>query len=64
MELRLKVKLGDIADFANGINFDKSAYRPGVKIIGVSDFKDYTTPHIDALGEVSEDAVKSNAFLQ
>lgn len=29
------VKLGDIADFSNGINFGKEAYGKGVKLIGV-----------------------------
>ena len=35
-----KVKLGEIATLSNGINFDKSAYTSGVKLIGVSDFKE------------------------
>ena len=28
-----KVKLGEIADFSNGINFGKDAYGKGVKLI-------------------------------
>lgn len=35
-----KVKLGDIASFSNGINFNKTAYEKGVKLIGVSNFGD------------------------
>ena len=31
-----KVKLGDIAEFSNGINFDKSSYGKGIKLITVS----------------------------
>lgn len=63
MEMKT-VKLGDIAEFANGLNFDKAAYRAGVKIIGVSDFKDYSTPVIDSLTEVAVDAVKESARLE
>lgn len=57
MEMKT-VKLGDIAEFANGLNFDKSAYKPGIKIIGVSDFKDYSSPQIDSLSEVAVEAIK------
>lgn len=63
MEMK-SVKLGDIAEFANGLNFDKAAYRSGVKFIGVSDFKDYTSPVIDSLDEVSIDSVKESARLK
>lgn len=63
MEMKT-VKLGEIAEFANGLNFDKAAYRAGVKIIGVSDFKDYTTPVIDDLTEVAVDSVKESARLK
>lgn len=62
MEMK-KVKLGEIADFANGLNFDKSAYKSGAKIIGVSDFQNYTTPNIESLNEVSEDVIKETAKL-
>ena len=30
-----KIKLGDIADFSNGINFRKETYGKGIKLIGV-----------------------------
>ena len=62
MEMKT-VKLGDIAEFANGLNFDKSAYKPGIKIIGVSDFKDYSSPQIDSLSEVAVEAIKKSALL-
>mgnify|MGYP003294062942 CR=1 FL=1 len=35
-----KVALSEVADFSNGVNFDKSAYSSGVKLIGVSNFGD------------------------
>jgi len=58
------VKLGDIADFSNGVNFDKSAYRKGIKLIGVADFKDYTTPVIPSLNEVYSHVVRPNDLLK
>ena len=43
------VRLGDIIDFSNGINFDKSAYTQGIKIVGVSDFGNLFSPNYDEL---------------
>lgn len=63
MEMRT-IKLGDIADFSNGVNFDKSAYRKGIKLIGVADFKDYTTPDIQSLNEVDSHVVRPNDLLK
>jgi len=31
----MTIELGDIADFSNGINFDKTAYAKGISLIGV-----------------------------
>ena len=39
-----RYKLKEIASLSNGINFDKSAYASGIKLIGVSDFKDRIYP--------------------
>ena len=45
-----KVKLGDIAEFSNGINFGKEAYEKGVKLIGVSNFKNrFKNPNIEKI---------------
>ena len=33
--------LGDIAEFKNGLNFNKDQYGEGVKYISVADFQDY-----------------------
>ena len=52
-----KVKLGDIADFSNGVNFDKSAYASGVKLIGVSNFGNRFFPAYDELSEIRKDVV-------
>lgn len=59
-----KVKLGDIAEFSNGVNFDKSAYAPGIKLISVSNFENRFYPDYSELSEISADAVKKNDYLQ
>ena len=46
------IKLGDIADFSNGVNFDKSAYSKGVKLIGVSNFGNRFSPDYNSLEEI------------
>ena len=58
-----KVKLGEIADFSNGINFDKSAYSNGVKLIGVSNFGNRFSPDYSDLSEVREEVVRKSDYL-
>jgi len=58
-----KVKLGDIAEFSNGINFGKDAYSKGVKLISVSNFGNRFSPEYDSLEEIKEDAVRNNDLL-
>ena len=59
-----KVKLGDIADFSNGVNFGKSAYGKGIKLIGVSDFGNRLYPDYESLNEISSDVVRNNDYLK
>ena len=59
-----KVRLGDIADFSNGVNFDKSAYKPGVKIISVSNFGNKLVPDYEELAEIDGSVVRENDYLQ
>lgn len=58
------VKLGDIAEFSNGINFDKSAYSKGVKLIGVSNFGNRFSPDYNSLEEIKKEVVRSNDYLR
>ena len=58
------ILLSDIADFSNGINFEKSAYSVGVKLISVSNFGNRFSPDYEELQEVSEDAVREADYLQ
>lgn len=57
-------KLNEISSLSNGINFDKSAYTSGVKLIGVSDFKKRIHPDYDSLQEVDSKVVKSGDYLE
>jgi len=57
-------KLNEISSLSNGINFDKSAYTSGVKLIGVSDFKNRIHPDYDSLQEVDSKVVKSGDYLE
>lgn len=58
-----KIKLGDIAEFSNGINFGKDAYSKGVKLINVSNFGNRFSPQYDSLDEVKKDVVRNNDLL-
>ena len=60
----VRYKLNEISTLSNGINFDKSAYASGVKLIGVSDFKDRLYPNYDSLQEVDSKVVKSGDYLE
>ena len=57
------VKLGNIADFSNGINFSKDAYTKGVKLIGVSNFGNRFHPEYETLAEIKEEVVKKSDLL-
>ena len=58
-----RVKLGDIAEFGNGLNFGKEAYSKGIKLIGVSNFRNRFYPDYKELEEVKEDIVRQNDLL-
>ena len=57
-------RLNEISSLSNGINFDKSAYTSGVKLVGVSDFKNRIYPDYDSLLEVDTKVVKSGDYLK
>lgn len=58
-----KVALSEIADFSNGVNFDKSAYSSGVKLIGVSNFGNRFSPDYDELQEIDANVVRPGDYL-
>ncbi len=51
------VKLGSLADFKNGLNFSKDAWGKGIKIIGVSDFKNRIFPEYADLEEINPSGI-------
>lgn len=56
--------LGDIAEFKNGLNFNKEQYGKGIKLISVADFQDYFSVKTEGLGELKEDFINENYFLK
>ncbi|MCW3806126.1 restriction endonuclease subunit S [Plebeiibacterium marinum] len=50
------IRLGQIAEFRNGVNYDDSSFGKGIKLISVSDFKDRMYPEYDSLGELDANA--------
>lgn len=58
------VQFGDIAEFSNGVNFNKSAYLDGIKLIGVSDFGNRFSPDYTSLDEIKKEVVRTNDYLQ
>lgn len=59
-----KIKLGEIAEFKNGLNFDKDKYGQGVKYISVADFKDNFSVKTEGLPELKEDNINPSYYLK
>lgn len=59
------VKLGDIAEFKNGVNYNKNNLGTGIRVVNVADFKDYFILKYDSLNEINPDGIVSeNSLLQ
>jgi type I restriction enzyme S subunit len=50
-------RLGDLAEFRNGVNYNKSSFGEGVKVVGVSDFQDYTKPRYAELEQINPEGI-------
>lgn len=50
-------RLGDLAEFRNGVNYNKSSFGEGVKVVGVSDFQDYTKPKYAELEQINPEGI-------
>ncbi len=48
-----EIKLGEIATFRNGLNYDKDSNGEGYKIVGVSNFGDKLKPEYSTLSEIN-----------
>lgn len=51
------IRLGEIAEFRNGVNFNKSNFGTGIKVLGVADFQDYSKPRYEELEQINPDGV-------
>lgn len=49
--------LGDLAEFRNGVNYNKSSFGEGVKVVGVSNFQDYTKPRYGELEQINPEGI-------
>lgn len=60
-----EIKLGEIANFRNGLNFDKDSNGKGYKIIGVSNFGDKLRPEYSSLSEIKPvNKLKGDDYLK
>ncbi len=51
------VKLGSVASFRNGLNFNKSNFGAGLKVINVADFKERSVPDYESVGEIDPQGI-------
>ncbi len=59
------IEFGEIAEFRNGINFNKDSHGVGCWLIGVADFQNYFTPNYDSLDEVNPEGItKEDDYLK
>src|SRR5262245_18010950 len=50
-------RLGELAEFRNGVNYNKNSFGVGVKVVGVSDFQDYTKPKYAELEQINPEGI-------
>jgi type I restriction enzyme S subunit len=50
-------QLGELAEFRNGVNYNKNSFGYGVKVVGVSDFQDYTKPRYSELDQINPEGI-------
>src|SRR2546423_1289053 len=59
------VPLGTLAEFRNGVNFTKTSFGRGMKVINVKDFQDRFEPSYEELGEINpKGVVRENDLLK
>ena len=46
-------RLEELAEFRNGVNYNKSSFGKGVRVVGVSNFQDYTKPKYAELEQIN-----------
>lgn len=50
-------RLGEIAEFKNGVNYTKESFGVGIRVINVKDFQDYSYARFDHLDEINPEGV-------
>jgi type I restriction enzyme S subunit len=50
-------KLGELAEFRNGINYDSRNFGSGMPVVGVTAFKDHVKPRFEELDEIDPEGV-------
>jgi len=50
-------RLSELAEFRNGVNYNKSSFGNGIKVVGVSDFQNYTKPRYDELDQINPEGI-------
>jgi len=50
-------RLGEIAEFRNGVNYNKRSFGLGIKVVGVSNFQDYTKPKYEELEQINPEGI-------
>src|ERR1017187_3237552 len=55
--------LGTLGAFRNGVNYNKSTFGTGIKVIGVSDFQDHVRASFDQLEEINPEGVVRKEHL-
>jgi type I restriction enzyme, S subunit len=58
-----QVKLGEIAEFRNGVNYNKESFGLGVKVVGVKSFQDYSKPKYDTLEQINPEGVVTSKSI-
>jgi type I restriction enzyme S subunit len=51
------VRLSKLAEFRNGVNYNKNSFGEGVKVVGVSNFKDFTKPKYAELEQINGEGI-------
>jgi hypothetical protein len=49
--------LGTLAQFRNGVNYDKTNFGEGIKVINVGDFGQHLIAPLDGLGQIRPDGI-------
>ncbi len=56
-------RLGEFAEFRNGVNYNKNSFGEGIRVVGVSDFQDYTKPRYEELQQINPEGIVTERNL-